>query len=210
MAENKNYKATTGVDEYYYGVLDETNELTIVQASPERVKFLQEITVTPSQEIVRGYGDNKVAELATSNGPVEVEGAFHKLPSQDRQTILGLEKTTGGLYAYGSTDNPPYVASVFAKTHEDGSIEWVGLPKGKFLKPESSATSKQDTVEFGSDSITAEFMDREVPGFTEEKSVIFGYDEKGETAQRDELFQAIFGKPYPADTSTTTTTTTGA
>lgn len=197
MAE-KNYKATTGVDEFYYGVLDESGSAVIVGASPERVKFLQEITVTAPQEIVKAYGDNKIAEMATSNGVVEVEGAFHKLPSEDRQTILGLETTTEGLYAYGNTDNPPYVAAVFAKTHEDGSKEWVGLPKGKFMKPENTATSKQDSVEFGSDSITAEFMDREVEGFSDEKSVIFGNDDKGSTTQRDALFQAVFGTTYPA------------
>lgn len=196
MAE-KNYKATTGVDEFYYGVLDESGSAIIVEAAPERVKFLQEITVTAPQEIVKAYGDNKIAEMATSNGVVEVEGAFHKLPGEDRQKILGLEKTTNGLYAYGNTDNPPYVAAVFAKTHEDGSKEWVGLPKGKFMKPENTATSKQDSVEFGSDSITAEFMDREVDGFADEKSVIFGNDEKGSTTQRDALFQAVFGAAHP-------------
>ena len=196
MAE-KNYKATTGVDEFYYGVLDESGSAIIVEAAPERVKFLQEITVTAPQEIVKAYGDNKIAEMATSNGVVEVEGAFHKLPGEDKQKILGLEKTANGLYAYGNTDNQPYVAAVFAKTHEDGSKEWVGLPKGKFMKPENTATSKQDSVEFGSDSITAEFMDREVDGFTDEKSVIFGNDEKGSTTQRDALFQAVFGTAHP-------------
>ena len=124
-------------------------------------------------------------------------GAFHKLPIEDRNVLLGLETTSGGLSSYGSTDNPPYVAAVFAKTHEDGSKEWVGLPKGKFIKPEQTATSKQDSVEFSSDEITAEFMDRVVDGFSDEKSVIFGVDEKGKTASRDALFTAVFGKAYP-------------
>ena len=191
----KKYLSTTGVDEFYYAVLNTAE--TSAEGAPERVKFLQEITVSAPQEIVKAYGDNKVAEMATSNGVVEESGAFHKLPIEDRNVLLGLETTSGGLSSYGSTDNPPYVAAVFAKTHEDGSKEWVGLPKGKFIKPEQTATSKQDSVEFSSDEITAEFMDRQVTGFTDEKSVIFGVDEKGKTTSRDALFTAVFGKAYP-------------
>lgn len=40
-------------------------------------------------------------------------------------------------------------------------------------------------------------MDRDVEGFDNPKSVLFGVDKKGETASRDAIFQAIFGKAYP-------------
>ncbi|GGA99622.1 phage tail protein [Macrococcus hajekii] len=192
----KNYHATTGVDEFYYGVLN-AEETGVTGTVPERIKFLQEISVSQEQSIEKAYGDNKVAEMATSNGTVEVESQFHKLPIEDRIVLFGLEKTESGLYAYGANDNPPYVAAVFAKTHEDGSKEWVGLPKGKFTKPEQSNKTKEDGVEFSSDSMSAEFMDRKVTGFSEEKSVIFGRDEKGSTAARDAIFTAVFGVAYP-------------
>ena len=191
----KSYKATTGVDQFYYGVLNEEENGT--SGTPERVKFTQNITVEAPQEIARAYGDNKVAEIATSNQPVTVSGQFHKLPLEDRVAILGLEQTEDGLTGYGGTDNPPYVGAVFAKTHEDKSIEWVGLPKGKFMKPSQEVNTKEDTVEFGNDTIEAEFIDREVTGFNEDKSVIFGRDEAGETAARDAIFMAVFGEPHP-------------
>ncbi|MDG0860325.1 major tail protein [Staphylococcus equorum] len=193
----KNYSATTGVDEFYYAVLDPTNELKIMKGSPERIKFLQEITVSSKQELEKAYGDNGIAEMATSNGEVEVSGQFHKIPKEDLVALLGLETSKGGLFAYGKDDNPPYVAAIFAKTYEDGSKEWVGLPKGKFTRPESKGTGKEDKVEFASDEISAEFMDREVKGFDGEKSVIFAVTEKNNPTQRDEIFQAIFGTDYP-------------
>lgn len=194
----KSYSATTGVDEFYYAILDPTNELKIIKASPERIKFLQEITVSSKQELAKAYGDNGVAEMATSNGEVEVSGQFHKIPKEDLIALLGLETTKSGLFAYGKDDNPPYVAAIFAKTYEDGSKEWVGLPKGKFTRPESKGSTKEDKVEFASDEITAEFMDRKVKGFDGEKSVIFAVTEKGNDEQRDEIFQAIFGTDYPS------------
>lgn len=200
MAE-KYYRSSTGVDEFYYGVIDETGAAVIV-GKPERIKFLQTINIEMPQEPVRAYGDNQTAEIAVSAGNTSVTSAFHKLPDEDKVILFGLEKTTEGLYAYGSTDTPPYVACVFAKTYEDGSKEWVGLTKGIFMRNTTTGQTKQDGVEFSSEEVTAEFMDREVEGFTEEKSLLFARDAKGTTTQRDALFQAVFGQAYPTAITT--------
>ncbi|MGD7007623.1 major tail protein [Metabacillus sp. 84] len=196
MPENKNYKASTGVDEFYYGVLDETNT-AVITGEIERVKFLQNITVEMPSEIVRAFGDNKTAELATSNGNVTVSSAFHKIPIEDKKVLYGLESSQDDIHSFGSEDTPPYVAVVFAKTYEDGSKEWVGLTKGMFMRPNIAGQTKEDGVEFQSEETTAEFMDREVEGFSKEKSVLFGYDAKDSTSKRDALFQKIFGAAYP-------------
>ncbi len=190
---DENLRAATGVDEFYYGVIDEgTNVATTV----ERVKFLQTISVEMEQEIVKAYGDNKIAELAVSAGDIEVSAGFHTLPMSDKRTLLGFEET-GGLTATGSSDVTPYVAVAFAKTFEDGSKEYVGLPKGLFTRPSIEGETKEDGVEFSSEEITASFMDRPVDGFDEDKSVIFARDEKGETTNRDALFLAVFGTAHP-------------
>ncbi|CAN7410600.1 phage tail protein [Peribacillus frigoritolerans] len=196
MAGEKNYRATTGVDEFHYATLTETG-IEVTSMEPERVKFLQEITIEMPQEAVRAYGDNTTAEIAVSNGNISVTSAFHKVPVEDKKVLFGLESTVDGLYSYGPNDFPPYVACVFAKTYQDGSTEWVGLPKGIFMRPNITSKTKEDSVEFQNEEITAEFMDRDVEGFDDAKSVLFGTDKKGETTSRDALFQAIFGKAYP-------------
>ncbi|MCA1058118.1 phage tail protein [Rossellomorea aquimaris] len=198
MAE-KNYKATTGVDEFYYAVLDET-KAAVITGSVERVEFLQNITVEMPQTAVRAYGDNKTAEIAVAAGNITVTGGFHKLPIEDKKVLLGLESTAEGLHSYGSEDSPPYVACVFAKTAEDGSKEWVGLTKGIFLRPSINGQTKQGETQFQGEQISAEFMDRDVTGFEKEKSVVFGFDESGNATQRDALFQAVFGAAYPTAT----------
>ena len=195
MAE-KNYRAATGVDEFHYAVLEDNDTVT---GDIERVKFLQNISVEMPQEIVRAYGDNTTAEMAVSNGDISVSSQFHKIPMDDKQTLLGWE-TIEGISATGSGDNPPYVAVIFAKTHEDGSREYVGLPKGMFTRPGIEGQTKEDGVEFSSETIEAQFMDRKVDGFATDKSVLFGYDEKGATTNRDALFTKVFGKPYPGTT----------
>ena len=192
LAEEKVYKSSTGVDEFFYGDIGEGTIATYI----ERVKFLQNISVEMSQEVVRAYGDNKTAELAVSSGEISVTSSFHKIPLEDKQKLLGLE-VVEGITAMGSSDSPPYVAVVFAKTYEDGSKEYVGLPKGVFLRPNVEGATKEDGKEFTSEEIEAQFMDREVDGFTDEKSVLFAYDKKGSTTNRDALFMKIFGKAYP-------------
>lgn len=197
MAEEKKYRASTGIDEFYYGVL---NDSDVIEGDLHRVKFFQNITVEMPQEITRAYGDNKTAELAVSNGDISVTSAFHKVPRQDKVRLFGLEESADGLGSFGSNDTPPYVAVVFAKTHEDGSKEWVGLAKGMFMRPNIAGQTKTEGVEFGSEEITAQFMDREVVGFAEEKSLVFGEDDKSVTIKRDAVFNTIFGKPYPGQT----------
>lgn len=194
MAEEKVYRSSTGVDEFYYGEVGDG----IVASSIERVKFLQNINVEMPQEIVRAYGDNKTAEMAVSSGDIAVTAAFHKIPIEDKAKLLGWE-TIGGLTAAGSEDNPPYVGVIFAKTYEDGSREYVGLPKGIFTRPNIVGQTKQGSVTFSSEEISAQFMDREITGFSKERSVIFAYDLKGETTNRDDLFLKVFGLPYPAE-----------
>lgn len=194
MAEEKLYRSSTGVDEFYYGEVGDG----IVATYIERVKFLQNITVEMPQDIVRAYGDNTTAEMAVSSGDVSVTSSFHKVPIQDKQKLLGWE-VVEGLTATGSVDTPPYVAVIFAKTYEDGSKEYVGLPKGIFTRPSISGQTKGDGVEFSSEEMAAQFMDREVTGFSDEKSVLFAYDDKDETVNRDALFTKIFGLPYPGD-----------
>jgi len=198
----KSYSATTGVDEFYYDVL----ENDVAEGTPERVEFLNNITVESPQEAVRGYGDNKTAEIAVSSGNTSVTAAFHKIPLEDLQVLLGMEKTENGLYAYGGNDVPPYVGIVFAKTSEDGSREYVGLPKGIFMRPNTTGTTKTETVEFTPEEITAQFMDREVDGFDSEKSVIFGRDEEGSTVAKDAVFNAVFGVASDAPVEDGTTT----
>ncbi|MEC5422394.1 phage tail protein [Virgibacillus sp. C22-A2] len=192
MAEEKNYRASTGVDEFYYGKIGDG----IVATEIERVKFLQNINVEMPQEIVRAHGDNTTAEMAVSSGNVSVTSQFHKIPIEDKQKLLGWE-TVEGLTAAGSEDNPEYQAVVFAKTYEDGSREYVGLPKGLFTRPNVGGATKGQTTEFSTEEIAAQFMDRKVDGFTKDKSVIFAADGPTETTNRDALFLKVFGIAHP-------------
>ena len=69
----------------------------------------------------------------------------------------------------------------------------MGLPKGLFTFPELEGNTKEDGVEFSSDSTTAEFMQAKVKGFEEEKAMLLGHDAKGTSVMKDAIWEAIFG-----------------
>ncbi|MCG2303649.1 phage tail protein [Staphylococcus cohnii] len=198
MAE-KNYRSFTGLTEFYYKVHGEDVQQV---TDPERIKYLQEISVSKDQNIEKAYGDNQVAEMAVANGTIEVEAGFHKLPLEDRVALFGLEKSEDGIVSVGN-DTPPYVAVMFAKTMEDGSREYVGLPKGLFTFPELEGNTKEDGVEFSSDSTTAEFMQAPVKGFEKEKSMLMGHDAKGTSVMKDAIWEGIFGEGKAPENDTT-------
>lgn len=201
---SKTYKAAINVNDFHYALLDESDA---VSGSIERVRFLQEITVEAQQEIVKAFGDGEVAEMATSNGPMTVSGQFHKIPQEDKYAIFGLSKV-GGLSAYGPDSNPPYVAVIFSIEDQDGGKGWYGLAKGKFTMPSVEGSTKEETIEFGNETVEGEFMSRTIEG--ERVMRLSGEDAPGKTTVRDEIFQAIFGQAYPGETTPPTTTTTTA
>ncbi|SDX65190.1 major tail protein [Salimicrobium album] len=201
----KNYRSFTGLKEFYYGVLDE-NTNAITEAAPERIEFLQNISIETPQEVVKANGDNKIAAMAVSTDSTSLTTTFHDIPIEDKAKIYGLV-SVNGLHGMSAEPKPPYVACVFAKTAEGGGKEWIGFTKGIFTAPNTEgATKESGSIEFGSTETTGQFMSRDVEGVEEEITYLVGYDKAGETTNRDALFQAIFGKAHP-DAGTTTSTT---
>ena len=194
MAETKKYSGRVGVTNFYYAVLNDDN--TIVGEAPERIRFLQNMNIEFAQEISKAHGDNQTAEIAVANGDVNVTTQFHSIPQVDQDIIFGAE-VVDGISSYGGDDTPPYIALVCEVTHNDGSSSWLGLPKGKFTRPSEENQTKADGVEFASDSVSGEFMDRDVDGYEKPKSYLKGYEETGSTAVRDALFQKVFGTAFP-------------
>lgn len=189
MANTKNYSGKVNVTEFHYAVLGSDDTVT---GEVNRIKFLQNVNIEFSQEISRAYGDGKTAELAISNGPVSLSTTFHNIPQEYQDELFGAE-VVDGVSSYGGEDTPPYVAVAFKVEHNDGGSSWLGLTKGKFMRGNEEGSTKEDSVEFGSDEVSGEFMERKINGFDKDKSYLKGYDAKGETTVKDKIFEFVFG-----------------
>lgn len=189
MAEEtkKNRSATVGIDKFYYAVLQSDTEESVVYEKEVRLPFVQNVNIETEQEIAKAFGDNKVAEMAVSTGVSTVEFQFHALPLEDRVALLGLEDEDG-LVIQRSQVNPPYVAVVLEKTKGDGSAELVGLTKGMFTLPSTEAQTKEDSLEFGSDTISGEFSGR----VYDDAAQVFAHVKKGDEAMRQKFMNKVF------------------
>ncbi len=195
MAEAKNKRAFTGLTEFYYGTLND-DETKITEDEAIRINFLQNITISTGQDVVKAYGDNTVAEMAMATDVTTLTTQFHTIPIEDRATIYGL-LITEELYGLTASPNPPYVACMFSKTREDGSAEHIGFTKGKFKMADTEGQTKGDSVEFGNDSTEGEFMSRKVEGIDEDVTFLITSDAPGETENRNALYEKIFGVEHP-------------
>lgn len=195
MPKEKNYLSFTGLTDFYYGTT-KSDDKGINENEAERIKFLQNISISTPQEITKAYGDNMTAEMAVSTDATQLTTQFHKLPIEDRTIIYGFKKS-GEMVGLPGSPNPPYVSCMFTRTMEDGSTEHIGFAKGKFKIADTEGETKGEGVVFGSDNTEGEFMPRVVDGFEDLMTYIIVADEPGKTTNRDALYEKIFGVKYP-------------
>lgn len=188
MAETKNRSAVVGITGFRYAVLESDTEAGASYGEIVRVPYVQNINIETEQEIAKAYGDNTVAEMAVSTGVTTVEFQFHTIPLEDRVKLLGLEEDENGMIVQKSQTNPPYVALMLEKTKGDGSVELVGLTKGMFTLPATEAQTKEDSLEFGSDTISGEFSARVFDDIAQ----IFMHVDKNDTEKQEAFMQKLF------------------
>ncbi|WP_426457033.1 major tail protein [Staphylococcus cohnii] len=190
------YNAATGLGKMYYAVLTEQPDGSVEIGNIKDVDYVQEMELEFGEELERAYGSNKVAEIAKSAGETTLSLTFHKLPIDVQKDLLGLveHSENKNVYGFSNSTGITYAAVAIPRTMEDGSMEWFGLSKGVFTRPNKEGQTKEDGVEFGSDEIEGQFMEREVGGFEEELAVMMAYEPKGSTEGKDSVFQSIFGK----------------
>lgn len=189
------YNAATGLGKMYYTVLKEKDGV-LTPGEIKDVDYVQGLEIEFGEDLEKAYGSNKVAEIAKSAGETSLNLTFHKLPIDVQKDILGLvsHSEKEDVYGFSNGGGIDYVAVAIPRTMEDGSTEWFGLSQGVFTRPKKEGKTKEDKVEFGSDEIEGQFMERQIPGFEDAQSVIMAYEPKGVNEGRDTVFKSIFGK----------------
>lgn len=188
----KQTSSFTGLDNFNYKVLNEDGAGV---KTPERIKGLQEITITKEQEIVKAHGDNRTMETAVSNGDVEIESGFHTLSLEDRTALFGLEVDEDGIVAVGN-DTPNDVAVLLERTSAEGR-EVVGLISGKFTFAEVEGSTTSDEIEFSSQSTTGTFIPKDVEGYDKPKAMYLGFDPTGTNTALHSIWKKVFGEEHP-------------
>lgn len=190
-----------GVNNFYYGLVDKDTEKEWTVKDVKRIRFLNEISVEPEQDVAKAYGDNQTAAKATNNGDITLSTTFVSVPLEDKAILSGA-KYEDGLVRYNKDDIPPEVAVIFERTNHDGSSEWLGFFKGTFTRPTENGKTKEEGIDFQNAEVEGTFIPRLRDGDTH----VIVSDGKGETTNRDKLFQELFGVAYE-DVSTSSDST---
>jgi len=156
MAKNTS-KVRIGLDKLYIAKLITDTESTISYETPYAVPGLIKITITPNVSTETLYTDNKPSISYSVVGTVDVEIEKDSLPDDLLTELLGYAESGATKYRT-STYNAPYVAIMFRQLYDNGTYSYVKLFKGRFSEPESSNETKNDSVNFQTGTIKAQFV----------------------------------------------------
>lgn len=146
----------------YYGL----SHPMIAQLDPENGTYKNgfqcgkavETTVTPNYNEASLYGDNELAEYAKEFKDADVTVGVTTLPLQSLEIMFGhkVNSLTNDV-EFGSGDTANNVGyGFYASESTNGKTTYVAcfLPKVKFTEAEESYTTKGDSIEFKSPSIS--------------------------------------------------------
>ena len=127
------------------------------------------IDISPATNTATLYADNLAYETASALGEISVTIELADLPKSVQAALLGhtIDSTSGKLVCK-NTDVSPYVGISFKAMKGNGAYRYVRLAKGRFVESDDSYATKNESVEFKTQSITATFIVRKYDGVWKE------------------------------------------
>lgn len=151
-----------GISKFHYAVqtAEETASADATYGTTKAVPGLVSIEVTTEAQSNTLYADNGPYETASAMGAVNVSIDLADLPLDVQADLLGhtYTSTPDKTLVKKASDNAPYVAIMFEFLMGSGVKQCVKLYKGKFSEPAQNGQTKGENVEFGTNSITAQFV----------------------------------------------------
>lgn len=150
-----------GLRDVYYALLltDEVDDGVSYDA-PVRIVGAMTANINPNPSSETLFADDGPMEVAATLGNIELELGVVDIPTATLAVLLGHTFEDGKLKKK-SSDIPPWVAIGFRALKSNGSYKYVWLTKGKFMVPSEDHTTKGDSVEFQTPTITGNFVRRD-------------------------------------------------
>lgn len=149
-------RALIGLDKFHYAPLIEDSPAGIEYGAQTEFPNTIEMTVAVNGEVVSLYADNKPAIVHSSIGNVELTLTKTVIPNEVLGEWLG-SPMDGGTRHMTSAQGSPYFGVSWRQVYSDGKYSYIKLYKGKFTEPDKSATTKEETVDFQTAEISAQF-----------------------------------------------------
>lgn len=151
-------KVRTGVEGLYYAVLSADTSDALTYGDPVEVPGLISINVNPNTNSATLYADNKAGVTYSTVGTIEVEIELDHLADDVIGVLTGRQTDAEGYNYVTNINNAPYVALMYKQTYDNGTASYVRLLKGKFKEPAQNSETQNDSVNFQTGTISAEFV----------------------------------------------------
>lgn len=125
--------------------------------TPATVGYAVETTITPQYAEAELYGDDKLVDSAKEFTKADITMGVTHVPREFHTAMFGHTKETSGEIAYGVNDEANEVGYGFIGVERiDGKKSYVGTfcPRCKFSEPESTASTKNESITYNTPSIS--------------------------------------------------------
>ncbi|AWM17816.1 major tail protein [Bacillus inaquosorum] len=141
-----------------------------------------------SSELTPLYADDGIfAVKSTGVSETKLELNVADLTTEMKRTLLGV-KVVDGIEEYHKDMEPPYVCITWRQKHHEKGYVYYALLKGKFGIPSVEGKTKEDKVDYQTDTIEGQFLPRKSDGLV----FLIGYDQNdGFTLEK--FYQRAYG-----------------
>lgn len=141
-----------------------------------------------SSELSPLWADDGIfAVKSTGVSETKLELNVADLTTEMKRTLLGV-KVVDGIEEYHKDMQPPYVCITWRQKHHEKGYVYYALLKGKFGIPSVEGKTKEDKVDYQTDTIEGQFLPRKSDGLV----FLIGYDQNdGFTLEK--FYQRAYG-----------------
>ncbi len=148
--------ARVGVSNLCYAIVKQDDDAKLVYEELKKIAGTIELNVSNSGDTSTLYADNGAFESANALGDIKVDITISELPVADYCTLIG-HKIVNGIVVNHVDDVPPDVALGFERVNSKGKRTRTWLLKGSFSEPDDKNKTKEEKVNFNTESISGTF-----------------------------------------------------
>ncbi|GLZ63689.1 major tail protein [Bacillus amyloliquefaciens] len=182
--------ARTGLDGIQYGVLGENEKAEDRKKMPGAIEAKLDV----SSELTPLYADDGIYAVKSSGvSETKLELNLADLTTEMKRTLLGVP-VVSGIELYHKDLEPPYVCITWRQKHHEKGYVYYALLKGKFGIPSAEGKTKEDKVDYQTDSIEGQFLPRKEDGLV----FLVGYDQN-EGFSLDKFYKLAYELEHPTE-----------
>lgn len=149
-----------GARDLVYALLTESSDVvggTPAYGTPVALANLAKISVNPNGNSSILFADDGPRFVADTIGKVDVTFDLADITTAAYAAVLG-HTIVNGVIAEKITDQSPYIAVGFKITRTGGTYDYMWLLKGKLTKPDISAETKKESINFQMQTLKGQFV----------------------------------------------------